>query len=381
MSEIRFPNNVKVCHVTSVHNRYDVRIFHKECKSLVKYGFNVTLLVNDDMEDEFKDGVYIKSTNYKPNNRFERMVISQRRIKKEAMKINADIYHFHDPELLPLASLVKKKGKKVIFDFHEDVAQQILYKDWIPKNARGIISNIYRLYETRRAKVFDALITVTPKFVERLKMINPNTYMVTNYPILKEFEARSEGKRNNSICFAGGIFPQWNHLNIIKAIEGIDDIDYIIAGNGTAEYLNSLKKLDGWEKVKYLGIIPHEQVKSIYSRSMIGIALLSHNTQVNNEGTLGNTKIFEYMEAALPIICSDNIIWKRIVDKYKCGIAVNPDNLEELKNAIVKLATNPELAWQMGDRGRRAVEQVFNWNTQERVLINLYNLLMGYIKA
>lgn len=367
---------INICHVTSAHSRYDVRIFHKECKSLAKNGFDVTLLVNDNIDDELIEGVKIKSTNFKPKNRYERMIISQKKVREKAIQINADIYHLHDPELLPLASYLKKKSKKVIFDFHEDVSQQILFKKWIPKSIRKVISISYSIYEAQNAKKFDALITVTPKIVERLKKINPQTIMITNYPILSNFYTEDVITKNNMLCFAGGVTPQWNHLNIIKAIEGIEDITYSLAGTGSEEYINSLKKLDGWNKVKYLGKIPHEEVRGVYSKSLFGMALLSFNTQVGNEGTLGNTKIFEFMEAGLPIICSNNNLWKEIVKEYKCGIAVDPNNVQEIVNAIRIILDNPEKADKMGANGRRAIVEKFNWRTQESVLLDLYSSLI-----
>lgn len=324
----------KVCHVTSAHPRYDVRIFHKECKSLANNSYDVTLLVNDNLPNESIDGVKIVSTQMKPKNRYERMVKSKKKIKTLMLEIDADIYHFHDPELLPEAAWIKSKGKKVVFDFHEDVSQQILFKTWIPGKLRNIISSIYSNYEKNIAKRFDALITVTPKFVERLKMVNSNTVMITNYPIVKEENGNHNMPKKKAICFAGGITPQWNHENIIKAIESIEGVEYILAGSGSNEYLDKLKRLEGWEKVRYLGRIPHEEVKAIYNEAMIGMTLLSNNTQVGDEGTLGNTKIFEFMEARIPVICSNNKIWVNIVDKYALGICVDPKDTESIREAI-----------------------------------------------
>jgi len=362
----------KVCHVTSVHPRYDVRIFHKECKSLANSGFDVTLLVNDNLPNESIDGVKIVSTQLKPKNRYERMVKSKKKIKALMLEIDADIYHFHDPELLPESSWIKDEGKKVIFDFHEDVSQQILFKTWIPNSIRQMVSLIYKMYEKRIARKLDALITVTPKFVERLQQINHTTVMITNYPILNEESERNNIPKKSAICFAGGISPQWNHENIIKAIESIDDIEYILAGSGSNEYLDKLKRLEGWEKVRYLGRIPHEEVKAIYNEAMIGMTLLSNNTQVGDEGTLGNTKIFEFMRAGLPVICTYNRLWKEIVVENNCGIAIDPNSIEEIQDVITKIKCNQSLAIKMGKNGRNAVLEKYNWETQANVLNELY---------
>jgi len=369
-------NQKKVCHVTSAHPRYDVRIFHKECKSLANNGFDVTLLVNDNLPNEAIDGVKIVSTQLKPSNRYERMVKSKKYLRIKMIEIDADIYHFHDPELLPEGNWMKSKGKKIIFDFHEDVAQQILFKTWIPRKIRKLISAIYKKYEKKLSQRFDGLVTVTPKFVERLKQINPNTVMITNYPILKTTSNYDRSKKKRAICFAGGITPQWNHENIIKAIEQIDDIEYILAGSGPQDYLERLKSLQGWNKVRYLGRIPHEKVNEIYEESILGVALLSNNTQVGDEGTLGNTKLFEFMESGLPMICSNNKIWKEIIDKYECGVVLNPNSTDEIRGVIESIIDNHDELCSMGMNGRNAVEKIFNWRVGPEVeLLDLYKRL------
>lgn len=370
----------KVCHVTSAHPRYDVRIFHKECKSLANNGFDVILLVNDNLPNETIDGVNIVSTQMKPKNRYERMVKSKKYLRIKMIEIDADIYHFHDPELLPEASWMKNKGKKVIFDFHEDVSQQILFKTWIQKPIRQMVSLMYKKYEKNIAKKLDAIITVTPKFVERLKQINQNTVMITNYPILKEKANNTNVKKRKAICFAGGVTPQWNHENIIKAIENIDEIEYILAGSGPQEYIEKLKSLEGWKKVRYLGRVPHEEVNRVYNESMIGMSLLSHDTQVGNEGTLGNTKIFEFMEAGLPVICSNNKIWKNIVEIHECGIAIIPDDIEMIKDIIEYLINNDDLRTNMGTKGVKAIKKMYNWELERTKLLELYrNVFRGCV--
>lgn len=365
-------NQPIVCHVTTVHQRHDVRIFHKECRSLAANGYNVVLLVNDTLANESLDGVNILSTHFKPKNRIDRMINATRLIKTKIREINAHVYHFHDPELLPIAGWTKRQGKKVIFDFHEDVSQQILYKHWIPKPLRKAIASIYRCYESQMIGKFDGVISVTPKIVERLKAKNPNAFMVTNYPILKTNPIDASVPKANVVCFAGGIYPQWNHHTIMDAIATLDGVQYELAGKGDANYLEQLKSHPAWSKVSYLGKIPHEAVNHLYAKSKIGLAILSFETQVGGEGTLGNTKVFEFMEAGLPIICSNNKIWTEMVEKYPCGILVDPNDVNGLRDAIRYYLDHPEEAQKAGLRGRQAVEAEYNWTTQAAQLLTLY---------
>ncbi len=95
-------NKFSVCHLTSVHPVEDVRIFHKECVSLAKHGFDVTLVAcGEPAYKQNKNGVNVVSLDVPVKNRFERMTKRTRAVYKKALEVDADIYHFHDPELLP----------------------------------------------------------------------------------------------------------------------------------------------------------------------------------------------------------------------------------------------------------------------------------------
>lgn len=360
----------KICHLTSAHTRYDLRILKKQCVSLAKSGYDVTLIVNDNKEDEVYQGVKIISTNFVSKNRLERMIKSKNKIYKKAIQVDADIYHFHDPDLLVLGNKLKRKQKKVIFDSHEDVPEQIKDKQWIPKILRNIISKIYEVYEKKSVKKYDAVISVTPHIVERFLTINKNTFLVTNYPILDK-DIESEQEKNNSICFAGGITEQWNHDKVILAVNNIKELKYVLAGSGPKEYIESLKKTPGWEKVDFKGRVTHEEVKKIYQKSIAGIAL-NYSIQARKEGTLGNTKIFEYMNAGIPVICTNYSLWKEIIEGNNCGICVNPNNIDEVTEAIKYLVNNHDQANEMGNNGRLVTLKKYNWKTQEKVLIDIY---------
>lgn len=364
---------VKVCHVTSAHQRYDGRIFRKECTSLAKAGYTCYLIVNDDKPDEIKNSVHIVSTGLLIKSRKERFLKSHKYLYEKMEMVSADIYHFHDPDLLSLAYKTKKNGKKVIFDFHENVSEQIKDKKWLPSIFRKSVSSLYKKYEHHYVTEFDALITVSPNIGEYYRKLNFNTEIITNYPIIEKSYIEPTFDDKN-ICFCGGISEQWCHDTILDSIEKIDECNYILAGKGSKTYLDSLKEKPGWEKVKYLGMIPFEKVAEIYQKSMAGLAL-NVSTQIGKEGSLGNTKLFEYMLAGIPVICSDNRLWKEIITKYKCGIVVDPLNKKEIVTAIQSIFLEPEKAREMGKSGRRAVLKYFNWSVEEKKLCNLYQKL------
>jgi len=372
-------DQIKVCHVTSAHNRYDVRIFHKECKSLAKKGFDVTLLVNDNITTEILNDIKIVSTQFKPKNRFERIVKSKKYLRSKMLEIDADIYHFHDPELLFEALWIKKKGKKAIFDSHEDYLLTIPGKNWIPSILRKHISKLFSLYEKKVIGKIDGAIVCYHWTEERYQKVNSKTSMVLNFPILDDKEYNIDNMDSRAIAFAGGISPQWCHKDIIIALNKLNNVKYELAGRMVGDYSIELQNLDGWKYVNFHGVLSFSDVKSkVYANASIGMALLDYIAQCKGTiGNLSNTKFFEYMQMGLPLICTDFKLWKEIIDEEQCGICVNPHNINEITEAINFLLDNPEKAKVMGANGQKAIKNKYNWDTEENKLFNLYNAIVS----
>lgn len=364
----------KICHMTSAHGVEDVRIFHKECVSLAEVGYEVYLIERGD--SYYKQGVHIIGVGNLPLKRIARMFRGTRRVYKKALELDADIYHFHDPELLPYGYKLKKRGKKVIFDSHENTLDQIMEKAWIPNIIRKPLHYLYDKYQRRICCSLDLVITVSPHIVDYFKSFMDRVVMITNYPQYQKslFNVQRD---KNAICFAGGITPQWNHHNLLKAIAEIPEARYVLMGIPEEDYLNRLQQLTAWKQVEYRGKIPHEDVNQVLSSCGIGVSLLQHNYNTGmRRGTLGNTKIYEQMMAGLPVICTNSEVWMDMIKKYKCGITVEPDNVDEIESAIDYLIKNPNEAIEMGKNGVVAVKKVFNWGTQENKLLEEYRKLI-----
>lgn len=362
---------IRICHVTSVHPAKDIRIFHKECKSLAK-AYDV-YLVAPNIKDEFSDGVHLVGVNL-PKGRLKRLFCLGR-VYKKAKEIDADLYHFHDPELMRLGLKIKKLGKKVIFDSHEDIPQQILTKEYLPSWAKTPISRLYSKVEIKALSKYNALISVTPFIVERLSKINPRTVMVTNYPDVNDIidnKTVEDFKERDCVCFAGGVSKRYMHENVIASLE-FTKARYLVVGPAYPSYLEMLKHQKMWEKVDYKGFVEHDEVSELFKRAFAGIVLLDYSPNVGyHKGTLGVLKMFEYMIAGLPVIATDLELWKEIIEGNGCGICINPHDIHSIADAINFYHNNPEIAQQHGERGRRAVIEKYNWSTQERVLFDLY---------
>lgn len=220
---------MKICHLTSAHSQEDIRIFHKECCSLAKAGYEVYQISCG--EDYHKSGIRLIGVGSQESGRMRRMTQSANKVYRAARKLNADIYHFHDPELLPYGLKLKKTGKKVIFDSHEDIPAQIMDKAWIPVPLRKIVACVYKIYETYVVKQLDAVVAATPHIAESFKGRCKKVVVVNNYPKLDDikFHETPFSEREPIICYAGSINELRGEEIMIEAMKNVDG-QLIIAG-------------------------------------------------------------------------------------------------------------------------------------------------------
>ena len=364
----------KIVHLTSVHPRYDTRIFIKMCKSLVLNGYNVSQVIADGNGDELKDGVSIIDVGIVTGGRLSRMIKTSSSVFEKAKKLDGDIYHIHDPELIPAGLKLKKLGKKVIFDSHEDVSKQILSKTYLNKISRIILSKIFEWYEYWSLPKFDYLIAATPFIRDKLLKINPNTININNFPLLNELKISSWIHKENTVAYIGGISEARGIKEVILALSFTQNVRLNLAGSFSEKiFEEKIKKYENWSKVNTLGFLNRQQVSEVLAKSHAGIVtFLPEPNHINAQPN----KMFEYMSAGLPVIASNFSLWREIIEGNQCGICVDPLNPKAIGDAIQYLIDNAQKSEQMGKNGRKAVEQKYNWSMEEKKLLTLYKNLL-----
>lgn len=373
----------KVCVVTTVHSASDTRVFHKQVKTLSEAGYEVTLIAQ--RPETPVQRVPVANIRVKelrtPRNRLDRMLRLSVEAFRWAWREQADIYHFHDPELLFVGLLLRVLGKKVIYDVHEDVPLQVLSKPWIPLPLRHMVSWIVRFLEGSLSRFFSAVVTVTPCIAERFAVNGCEVVLVQNYPNLNELQSRfcdavAEPTRRQSVIYIGGITAIRGIREMVEAIGRLQsslNITLILAGRfDDARLEEEMRSVPDWERVRFVGWIDRYQVRELLSQAMAGLVLFHPEP---NHITAQPNKLFEYMAAGIPVIASDFPLWREMVERHDCGLLVNPLAPGEVAEAIRYFAENPDICKTMGDNGRRAVEQIYNWESEAKKLLALYETL------
>lgn len=362
----------KICHITSAHKRDDIRIFVKECVTLATYGHEVMLVVADDLPDGIQNGVHIYNVD-KQLTRIKRMLQTPKDIYNKVLQLQPDVVHFHDPELMLIGNKLVKQGYKVVYDVHEDLPKQVLNKHWIPKIIRPLVSFCIAYLEKKYSKIFYGIIAATPIIAKRFKQYNHNTIDLCNYPVLAELNVAYTAwdNRQNTMCYIGSI-SKTRGIEAIIASCVVSHIPLELAGIFSGDIsLDELKSRTGGEYINYLGILNRAQITSLLQKVKIGLVTLLPTPSYVESLPI---KMFEYMLAGIPLIASNFPLWQEIVGKYDCGILVDPNNPEQIAQAALELIANQDRSRQMGINGRNAVLEYFNWEQEQKKLINFYKI-------
>jgi len=274
--------------------------------------------------------------------------------------------------------VLKCLGYKIIYDVHEDVPRQIMDKHWIPKFIRPVIALFVEGVEWIASSVFDSIVTVTPKIAARFP--NKKTVVVQNYPRLDEFAATDSipyPDRSLAFAYVGGItIGRGIHemINAVNLMPMLMDCRLELAGKFVEpELQDEIQHMLGWSRVQYHGWVSRTGVRELLGNVRAGMLVLH---PLRNHVDSYPIKLFEYMTCGLPVIASDFPLWRQIISDVNCGLLVNPLDPQAIANAMLWILNHPEEAETMGQRGRKAVEQAYTWETEGKKLTELYGSLL-----
>jgi len=365
---------MKIVHLTSAHPRYDTRIFLKMCRSLAAHGHEVTLVVADGKGDEVRDGVAILDVGAS-SGRLDRMTAAPGRVYRRARRIAADIYHLHDPELLPIARGLKRGRANILFDSHEHYSAAMFSKPYIPGPLRPLVSGMFGLYERLVCKGLDGVIAATPSIRDNFTRMGIPCLDVNNYPMTDELVSDvTDRAKNIEVCYIGGISILRGIRKVVGAMgQAASGARLSLGGPFESEATKAeVSAMSGWAMVDDLGVLSRLEVRDVMARSLAGI--VTFLPEPNHVSAQPN-KMFEYMSAGLPVIASNFPLWREIIQGNDCGLCVDPLDPAAIAAAVDYFAANPEEVRRMGANGRKAVIERYNWDAEERKLLDFYNTL------
>ncbi len=369
----------KVVQMATVHPAWDVRIFDKHCRTLASAGYEVVYITAHE-GTESRYGVTVKGMR-PPRRRRDRLTRVLPTAVWSAIREGGDVYHIHDVELILAGFLLKLLGKTVIYDVHENYPADIFReKPYLPMWTRHALAASVAGAEWLAGRWFDGVVVVTAVIGARFP--KSKTVAVRNYPRVEELQADVAGppycERAPIALFTGGLTSIRCAREMCAFSDALRDIpgySTVVAGRPeSTRYIEDLSTHTGWDRVRYEGIVPMPRVRQLLGEARVGLVLNQPRADFLD---LATNKLFEYMAAGLPIVATDIPFWRTVVEDTQCGIVVNGADPAELAHAVRWLLEHPREAEAMGARGRRASEEHYDWTSEGRTLLALYDRVLS----
>lgn len=374
----------KACILSSVHPALDNRVFYREALSLLHNGYEVTLVAVHG-RDEIKDGIRIIALPKVP--RWKRPAIWTDLLQK-ARQCDADIFLFHDPELLLISPMLRLlTGKPVVYDIHEVYADFIRVKEYLPAWLRYPIAWTFRWLEPLLAKLQNGLIFADDEIAAQFRSFRGPKTTLFNYPsrtfIQNAREEVSSCRRSDQVILYLGSMERNRGSRLMldafaRVLERIPEAKLMLVGNVVPpdladEILAGAASLGIGKAFTYAGLVPFEEIGRYLCLASVG--WVTWQPVPKNEKNIP-TKLFEYMAYRLPIVCSDLPSTRPYVINGRNGFLVEADNPKAHADAIIRLLIDKEASQRMGEVGQDWVDKELNWEAMEVRLLALYEQVL-----
>jgi len=377
-------NLKKVCILSSVHIALDNRVFYREAKSLLQAGYQVTIIAIHP-QTEIKDGIKIVGLPKTP--RWQRPRLWWH-LMQLARGENADIYHFHDPELLLATPWLRLlTGKPTIYDVHEVYVDFIKVKDYMPAWMRYPIAWVFRWLEPWLARLQSALIFSDDEIAKGFSHVRKPKRTLFNFPATFFIEnaiaiTRDIHHRPPVVVHLGGHERNRGTRLMVDAfalvLKSMPATHLLLVGHFMppeleAEIRDHVQQLGIQQAVTITGRVPFERIGEYLKRAAVG--WVPWQPYSKNEKNIP-TKLFEYMAFGVPIVASDLASTRPFIQDGKNGYRVRAGDPAAHAQAIMQILQKPAVGVQMGHYGQEFVSTRYNWGTEELKLWSLYEELL-----
>lgn len=364
------PVRADIAVVSTVHHGQDTRVLRRTTIALADADNRVAYVTADPPPASALDGRAIQVVGLDPPvGRFDRMTRIQWQALQRTIDTGADVVHLHDPELLPTALVLRAMGRGIVFDLHEDLAAQVLLKDWVAPRLRPLVRAVVSTVESVLPRLVDEIVVADPELAARLVDRGAtNITLVQNHPDLAELPDSAPIRQPRQVVYVGGVTTARGLFTMIEAVRiSRDDNPFSLVVGGPfpspeieAEARDAAQGLD----VEFAGWIPRNRVWKLLLSSSVGLAILDRTPNYEHAQP---TKVYEYLAAGLEVIASDFPLWRRLFTGVEQVHFVEPDDPVALAHQVQScLADGPDAAARAALRTR--VEDSWSWAAQRAAL-------------
>jgi glycosyltransferase involved in cell wall biosynthesis len=375
--------NKEIVILTSAHEPDDVRIYHKEIKSLMKIYSNITLIAPKVDQRIGKFDKKIKLLTFQP--RKSKFILSYFKPLLEMYKIlktkKPSILHCHEPDSLLIGYIFNRfhnRNCKLIYDCHEYHPESM--SERYPFFLKKIIYQLVYFLEKFLSKRSDLIITVNEILVNKFKRFHKNVINLPNYPCEGSLKFHNFEKREIEFIYVGLISVARGIYKILEAVKLLSETDHtfkilLIGRYNTKNLKQEVHSYISENNLKsyftFMDAIPFDEVYDYISKAKVGLLLLQPE---KNRFTISEPiKLFEYLGNGLAVIANSYPMVEQIVEKNDCGITVDPTDVNAIANSMKDVILNSEKFIKKGLNGKRAVLKEYIWEKYEPIFFQKYS--------
>lgn len=373
----------KIAILSSVHQALDNRVFYREARTLARAGYDVTLIAPHD-SDETRDGVRIRAL---PRVARSRRPLLWRALGRLARATDADLYHFHDPELLLLSPWLRRAmGRPTVYDIHEANADFIRVKDYLPGVVRAPLAGVFERLEPRLAAGESGLIFADDAIAADFAGFAGPKATLFNFPgaeLIARGAAAADTGREPVVLYLGGMERNRGAALTMAAfaqvVAAMPAARLLLVGHFMPASLEAEMRADAARRgighaVEFAGRVPFERIGDYLARARVG--WVTWQAVAKNCKNIP-TKLFEYMAYGLPVVSSDLPSTRLFVRPGENGLLATANDPAAHAAALLALLGDPAEAARLGARGRQRVAGEWNWAAMEPRLLALYAAVLG----
>jgi glycosyltransferase involved in cell wall biosynthesis len=367
-----------ICIITSIHPDYDGRVY-KHCLSARRMGCR-TVLISPwkprDLGDGIEHRTFARSAGLGGRLKIYRDVW---RLMKQTP---ADIYHFHDLDLLPtMVAWRFRSGRPVVYDVHENYPDEMRTRHWIPAALREPLSATVKYTELVGASLLRNIVIVVENQRRTVGKRWLNTAMVRNFAprSMHEGAAMDHDRRPNAVIMTASAYVANGVLLFLDVAERVlqrrQDVTFYLADrfrSDTALRQRAIERLGRPPLAGHVQMLPNVLPLEIMAHVNKGTIGAAFDLRVPERVKALPMKLFEYMAGELPIVATDLPHSRQFIEDARCGLLGRPEDPQSLADAIFYLLEHPREAREMGRRGARAFLERFNWESQDALLADFY---------
>ena len=369
----------RVLLLSSVHPATDPRILYKIVPALTPH-YKVFCVLPDAVQADQNDVEMIRLPHYP--GLLARILLTHPVVLWKCLRLRPDLVHIFVPELIPVAFVFHWLGAKIIYEVQEN-----LYKKFeIKKNNNNLIFRLlFQLFDLFARKHFYFILT-EDAYLKEYRNLAQSSAVIHNYVSLSFVDRYSAtdkpvNPKVPAFFYSGVISMERSFDTIIAALillkKRVPDFQLHLFGPVRFSEQEA-QQLPGYDEVKaHLMFYGYTDLRFILKQAkecIAGIALLKPLADYPDSFT---TKLFEYMALKLPVITSDFLLYKQVVETAECGFCISPSDPKQLSKTLEWMISNPEKAIKQGMNGRKSVERSYNWENEQKILLSFYKTVLS----